>query len=193
MSQCAGYYSVEMGNNNDIVSEFEEKARRGLTEFLVKKGALDEIVPECADLEEKWPVIVRSYLPDGAREFQNYPVVSLGWMMFVGMAMAHYWDEDWESNAARTDFYTALRDRRGYDEMDEAVLEEVIKCEGDELERVSDLVADCASRMYSLIMHAKVEPGTQEAFGIYVATLHQLYLAGVAVELNALGYHMTKI
>lgn len=31
----------------------------------------------------------------------------------------------------------------------------------------------------------------QAKFGSYLAALHQLYLAGMAFELNALGYHMT--
>ena len=66
------------------VSNFEDKVRKDLVDFLISKGALDKHVPECPDVEEKWALIVRSYVPDGAREFQDYPVVSLGWMMFVG-------------------------------------------------------------------------------------------------------------
>ena len=54
-------------------------------------------------------------------------------------------------------------------------------------------MAECASRTYNAIMHLHLEPGTPEAFRTYVAALHQLYLMGVAMELNALGYHMTKM
>ena len=34
---------------------------------------------------------------------------------------------------------------------------------------------------------------TKEAFNGYVACLHQLYLFGAAMQLNRMGYHMTKM
>lgn len=175
------------------VSKFEEKVRKDLLDFLISKGAIDEHVPECPDVEEKWPLIVRSYITDGAREFQDYPVVSLGWIMFVGMAMAYYWDTDWEKNASRTDYYTALRDKRGYDQLDDTVTEDLLGYRGEAAEKVSGLVAECAARVYSLLTHEQIEPGTEAAFGAWLAALHQLYLAGMAMELNALGYHMTPM
>lgn len=179
--------------NKEIVKNFEDKVRKDLVDFLVNKGALDKHVPECPDVEEKWPEIGRSYISDGAREFKDYPVVSLGWMMFVGMAMAYYWDTDWEKNASRTDFYTALRDKHGYDHLDETVVEDVLGYKDESAEKITDLVAECASRVYSMLSHEHVEPGTETAFGYYVAALHQLYLAGMSMELNALGYHMTAM
>ena len=63
----------------------------------------------------------------------------------------------------------------------------------DEAQELSDLVAECASRVFNLLRHEEVEPGTQAAFGCYVAALHELYLAGMAMELNRLGYHMTPL
>lgn len=180
-------------DDKQIVGEFEKKVREDLVAFLQKKDALDEHVPECPDVEERWGEIARAYLPDGAREFQDYPVVSLGWMMFVGMGMAYYWDTDWEKHSERHDLYEGMRDLRGYDNMDEAVVETVLGYEGETTEKVTELVSECASRVYSLLSHERVEPGTSAAFGCYVAALHQLYLAGMAVELNALGYHMTPL
>lgn len=180
-------------DSKQTVKDFEEKVRKDLIEFLQKKGALDPHVPECPDVEEKWGGIAREYMPDGVREFQDYPVVSLGWIMFVGMAMAFYWDTDWEKHAARTDYYKTLRDMRGYDNMDEAVVEEVLGYSGEAAEKTSELVAECASRVYGLLSHEHIEPGTETALGCYVAALHQLYLAGMAMQLNALGYHMTPL
>jgi hypothetical protein len=180
-----------MNDDKKSVMEFEERVRADLKNFLVSKGAMDEHVPECPDVEEKWGEIARSYIPDGAREFKEYPVVSLGWMMFVGMAMAYYWDTDWEANAKRTDYYTALRDKRGYDNLDETVTEDVLGYKGEAAEKVSGLVAECASRVYSMLNREHFEAGTEAAFGAWIAALHQLYLAGMAMELNALGYHMT--
>lgn len=179
--------------DKESVARFEDGLHKDLTEFLISKGALDEHVPECPDVEEKWSGIARTYIPDGAREFSEFPVVSLGWMMFVGMAMAYYWDTDWEANSSRTDYYTALRDKAGYDNLDETVVKSLLGYDGEAADKVIELVAHCAQRVYSALNRENVEPGTQAAFGYYVAALHQLYLAGMAMELNALGYHMTPL
>lgn len=180
-------------DSKQIVATFEQKVREDLTKYLQHKEALDAHVPECPDVEEKWAVIGRAYLPDGSREFKDYPVVSLGWIMFVGMAMAYYWDTDWAKYADRTDYYEELRDKAGYDNLDETVVESVLGYKDEAAEQITSLVAECASRVYSLLTHEHVEPGTDTAFGCYIAALHQLYLAGMAMELNALGYHMTAM
>ena len=38
-----------------------------------------------------------------------------------------------------------------------------------------------------------IEPGTETAFIAFIASLHQMYLMGIAIELKALGYHMTQL
>lgn len=182
---------MEKMNDKELVKAFEQKVGDDLTKFLQSKGAMDEHVPECPDAEEKWALIGRAYLPDGAREFEQYPVVSLGWIMFVGMAMAFYWDTEWEQYANRTDYYEALRDKDGYDNLDETVVKTLLGYDGEAADKVIELVAECASRVHSLLMHEHVENGTEAAFGCFVGALHQLYLAGIRMELNALGYHMT--
>ena len=178
-------------SSKESVKKFEDQIKEDLTRFLISKGALDEHVPECPDVEEKWGEIARAYMPDGAREFEKYPVVSLGWIMFVGMAMSYYWDTDWEANANRKDYYQALRDKDGYDNLDTTVVTKLLGYEGEAAEKVTELVAHCAQRVLSALNRENVEPGTPDALGYYIAALHQLYLAGMAMELNALGYHMT--
>lgn len=184
---------IVMEDNKKFVAEFEEKVRKDLIDFLKFKKALDRQEPQCPDVEEKWTEIGRAYIPDGIREFKDYPVVSLGWIMFMGMAMAYYWDTDWEKYATKNDCYEELRDKAGYDNFDTTVVENLLGYSGEKAEQIIDNVAECASRVYSLLTHSHIEPGTDVAFGCYVAALHQLYLAGMAVELNALGYHMTPL
>ncbi|MBD5207240.1 MAG: hypothetical protein HDS79_03080 [Bacteroidales bacterium] len=178
-------------DNKEIVKNFEKKVHDDLYEFLKHKEAIDAHLPECPDVEEKFNAICRAYLPDGAREFQQYPVVSLGWMMFIGMAMAYYWDTDWETHSKRENYYEELRDKGGYDNLDDTVVKDILGYEGEAAEKISELVAECASRVDSMIRHEPVEAGTEAAFGCYVAALRQLYMMGMCMELNALGYHMT--
>ena len=163
-----------------------------LHRYLVAREAVDERLPECPDVEEKWPAIAEAYLPDGIREFADYPVASLGWMMFIGMAVAKYWDQDWEKYAQVDDLYLLLCDKRGFDNMDEYILDEVLDLHGDAAEAKQSLVGDCAERAKRALFKQNIEPGTVEAFKGYVACLQCLYQLGMAVQLHDMGYHMVK-
>ena len=175
------------------MEQFEEKLRQDLHQFLLSMKEVDERLPECPDVEGKWEEIAKAYLPDGIREFQDYPSASLGWMMYIGMAVARYWDSEWEIYSKLPDLYAYMRDKRGYDSMDEYIREEVLLLSGADYTAIEKTVGECASRVYNVLMHQRLEPGTKEAFNGYVACLHQLYLMGAAIQLKRMGYHMTKM
>ena len=174
--------------------DFEKIFRDDLHGYLLSAGVVDERLPETPDLDELWKKIGQSYMADGVREYNTgYPSVSLGWMMFIGMALAKYWDVDWATYSKVPDLYVYLRDRIDYDHMDDYILDKVL-CLGDaERKKINDIVAESASRTYSKISHMHLEEGTADAFRAYVSAIHQMYLMGVAVELKVLGYHMTKL
>lgn len=163
-----------------------------LHRFLVGRGVVDERLPECPDVEGKWPAIAEAYLPDGAREFASYPVASLGWMMFIAMAVAKFWDLDWEKYDKVENLYLMLRDKRGYDNLDEYILDEVLDLHGDAAEQLQTLVGDCAERVKRALFARDIEPGTVEAFKAYVACLQTMYQMGMSIQLKAMGYHMVK-
>ena len=200
------------------MNEFEDKLHEDLHQFLLSMNEIDARMPECPDVEEKWESIAKAYIPDGIREFQEFPSASLGWMMYIGMAVAKLWDTEWEVMEQREqsdacidsaesrqnstggqiysnldNLYVYLRDKRGYDSMDEYIREEVLQLTGVDYTALEKLVGECASRVYNALMHQRIEPGTKEAFNAYVSCLHQLYLMGAAMQLKRMGYHMTKM
>ena len=128
--------------------EFEDTFHKDLASYLEAHDLIDKHFPEAPDIEALWATLGESYLPDALREWNHYPTVALGWMMYIGMAIAYYWDEDWE--------------------------------------RYSHV------RTYNTISHLHVEPGTPDAFRVFIAALHEMYLMGAAMELKSLGYHMEK-
>lgn len=77
-----------------MIKDFEKQLHEDLHEFLLSIKEVDERLPECPDVEEKWKPIAKAYIPDGIKEFQNFPTASLGWMMYIGMAVAKIWDTD---------------------------------------------------------------------------------------------------
>ncbi len=175
------------------MDSLEKLIHSDLQQYLLSLNEIDERLPECPDVEEKWEAIANAYIPDGVREYQHFPVASLGWMMYIGMAVAKMWDDNWQYYAAKEDLYLYLRDKRGYDAMDEYIRRDLLKLSAKDFSATEELVSECASRVRNSLIHKDLEPGTKEAFFGYVACLHQLYLFGVAVQLKRLGYHMTQI
>lgn len=174
-------------------SEFEQQLARDLHEYLLASHEIDTHFPDMPDIEDKWESIARDYLPDGIREFAHYPTSSLGWMMYLGMAVAQYWDEDWEVYGPMEHLYERLRDKRGYDCMDEYIRQAVLKLSGKAYDELEKLVGECASRTNNRLLRAPFEPGTPAAFHAYSASLHQLYLHGAAIQLKRLGYRMEEL
>lgn len=173
--------------------KIEEIFKQDLHMYLAGKNRVDEQLPDAPDIEEQWAKIGEAYLPDAMREFTKYPTVALGWIMFVGMAVAKYWDEDWELYSKVDNLYTYLRDRIDFDHMDDYICEKVLCLDAKEHEVVNNVVGECAARTYNKLCRMRLEAGSKEAFRTFVAALHQMYLMGIAVELRSLGYHMTKV
>ncbi len=174
------------------MQKFEERVHEDLYQYLLSQGEIDERLPEAFDIEEKYRAVAEAYLADGVREFAGYPTVSLGWMMYVGMAVAQFWDDDWAIYGNLEDLYRYMRDKSGYDLLDEYIRGVVLGLKQPDFDTTETLVQECAERTYSLLLHEHLEPGTEAAFRGYVACLHQLYLMGAYVQLRRLGYHMVR-
>ena len=71
--------------NPDRIPQFEQHLHDDIHQFLISMSEVDERLPECPDVEDKWEDIAKAYIPDGIREFQNFPSASLGWMMYIIM------------------------------------------------------------------------------------------------------------
>lgn len=175
------------------MSDYENRLQREFHKYLVQKGVVDERLQSTADIEERWQAVASSYIPDGVKEFQNYPEASLGWMMYIGMALAHLWADNWQLYSSIAEPYLFLKSKRGYDRMDEYIREEVLLLKGDDYVNVEELVGSCASFVHSFLRHQGIEPGTAAAFNAYVDSLHQMYIMGAAIEFKRLGYSMQKV
>lgn len=175
--------------NKSIEQMFHDDLHR----YLVSAGRVDEHFPDAPDIEAHWPMIGKSYLPDAVREYNDYPSVAFGWMMFIGMAVAKYWDDDWNLYSKIPNLYKYLRDRIDFDHLDDYICVNVLLLGTEQHNALTALVGECASRTYNLLCHQRLEPGTPQAFRAFVDALHQMYLMGAAVQLKAMGYHMEKL
>ena len=175
------------------MESFENQLHQDLHQFLLSMKEVDEQLPECPDIEDMWEPIAKAYIPDGIKEFNEFPSASLGWMMYIGLAVAKFWDEEWETYSNQDDLYIYMKNKRGYDAMDEYIREDVLLLSGVDYDVLEKLVGECASRVYNALRHQNIESGTKEAFNAYVSCLHQLYLFGAAMQLKRMGYNMIKM
>lgn len=58
------------------MDQFEDNLRQDLHQFLLSMKEVDEQLPECPDVEDKWEEIAKAYIPDGIREFNDFPSAS---------------------------------------------------------------------------------------------------------------------
>mgnify|MGYP006994271594 CR=1 FL=1 len=80
-----------------------------------------------------------------------------------------------------------------FDHMDDYICEKILLLDEESHQNMNRVVAECASRTLNQLAHMGIEPGTETAFRAFIAALHQMYLMGIAIELKALGYHMTQL
>ena len=102
------------------------------------------------------------------------------------------WDEDWEIYSKIADIYAFLRDKRGYDCMDEYIMEDMLMLQDDGRAALEKITGECASRLCHHL-YKSFEPGTKEAFDGYVACLRQLYAMGAYMQLKRMGYRMRQL
>ena len=84
----------------EFLDRFEQQLTDQLLRLCTTAQALSGQLLETPDLEAVWPEICTPYLGDAVPEIAKYPTVAIGWMGFVGLAMAQRWDSDWTTAAA---------------------------------------------------------------------------------------------
>lgn len=172
----------------EYLDKYEQNLTQKLVQLLTGWNRLDGELRASEDLDALWEPLAEGYLPDGVREIAAYPTVSLGWMMYIGMAVAHLWDKDWRRLQKQADAYAWLRQPRGFDAMDEHIMQDVMKLKKGEQEKTEEVVRTCATLALNQIRHEGIEPQSPMAFHVYVRSIHALYLVGISAELYRLGY-----
>lgn len=176
----------------EYLDNYEQNVTRELVKLCTGWNRLAGQLLASEDLDEKWETIAQPYIGDAVKEIAKYPTVALGWMMYVGMAIAHFWDEDWKLYNNIEDLYTYMKDKRGFDCLDEYVRETVLGLQGEEYDKMEELVRECATLTLTQIRHEQIEPQSPMAFHVFVRSIHALYLIGIAVELKRQGYNFTQ-
>ncbi len=158
----------------------------------------DELMPKgnyliSPDLEKKWREIAPEYIADAVKEWNEYPEVALAWAGFIGLAIAHEWDKDWEKYSGKG--YNHLLGKRGFDDMDEHILQNILGYKLDSIEAsgITHTLRSSAERILKLIQSEGIEGQTATAFYIFSRCVNVMYCFGVSMELKKLGYNYHSI
>lgn len=180
-------------NQIEYLDKFEDNLQAELLKLCTQRGALSGVLLASEDIDDKWQEFAPEYMADSVREINSYPMVAIAWAAYVGMAVAEWWDKDWEKGS--TTPYDTLHGASGFDDMDEHILTDIlgIALESQEAQFIEDMLRSCATLAISLIRHEEIEAQSTKAFYIFSRTARAMYRTGASLRLHALGYKFEKV
>ena len=176
----------------EYLDSFEEKLQVELLKLCTSHKVLGGTLLASEDIDERWQEYAPEYMADAVGELNDYPAVAIAWAAYVGMAVAEWWDKSWEEMATAP--YNTLHGSRGFDDMDEHILADIlgIAPDSDEANRIADTLRSCATLAITLIRREEIEGGSTKAFYIFARTARVMFRTGAALRLHALGYKFEK-
>jgi len=170
--------------------EFTDKLLQEMVSICSRRGFLEGVMQSSVDIDYKWDALAKDYFADAVKEFNKYPVVSIAWAGYLGMAVAHRWDQN--INLFKEDKYEDFYGEKKFDDMDEHIVRDILKIplNSDKARKISDLLIDCSTVGLNMIKAEGIEPGTREAFEVFIEICKVMFTVGAAVELKRLGYKM---
>ncbi|MGN0190711.1 MAG: hypothetical protein ACI39U_03565 [Candidatus Cryptobacteroides sp.] len=168
-----------------------------LTQYMLRyctaSGYLHGVLPETADIDEKWKELAPELCADAVREFNGYPEFCLACAGYMGMATAFFWDVDWERYGKED--YGFFRGPDGFDNMDEHILWTLLnRPEGSADEkRAVETMQSLSCEMKHLMDKSCVERGTADTYRLFLAAMGVMFKTGAGIELERLGYKFEKM
>lgn len=180
-----------MAVNTEDLDRYEAVLEEGLVKVCKGAGLLREQYMRSDDIDGKWEQYAQEYVADAVLNFNEYPEAAIAWAGFLGMAVAHNWDVDWEAH--KDDTYKSYYGSRGWDDMDEYILWEVLGLPEAIGKKISDTLDSCALAALGLIRHEGIEAQTELGFFVLVRSYAVLFRLGAAIELQRLGYQRVRV
>ena len=167
---------------------FEATLRRELIKLCTEFEMMNGQLLRSDDIDAKWDGFARDYMVDAVHEFNGYPEVAIAWAGFLGMGVARHWDEDWRRHASDT--YVSYYGRRGFDDMDDHIIRDVLgyALDSKEASDISTMLSRCAQLVLTLIRREGFESQSVEAYYVLIRIVKVMFQIGLSLELYRLGY-----
>ncbi len=164
-----------------------------LLKIATQYSMLEGTLLSTEDIDSRWNAFAPEYMADAVPNIASYPTVAIAWAGYVGMAVAHLWDEDWAAHC--TDGYKSLYGPEGFDDMDEHIVQKVIgfHLESKEAKDIEQMMRRLGETALTLIRRENIEPQSPMAFHAYARVVKVVYRIGAAIELKRLGYKFEQV
>ncbi len=182
MEENAKYYDV-----------YEENLQKEILKMCTSLGMLDGELLSSEDIDLKWKEWAPDYIAEALPEVNSYPEFAIACAGYAGMAAAQWWDQDWGKHHNAE--YSSLHGSRGFDDMDEHIVQEILSLSLDSSEagQIMNILLCCAQKAVNFIRHEHIEAQTVKAFHIFARTVKVMYRTGAALQLRRLGYRFHKV
>ena len=176
-----------------FLNRFEEKMQNELLRLCTSRGMLSGTLLATDDVDDRWNVLAPEYVADAVGQIADYPTVSVAWAGYLGLAVAHGWDSNWEA-CVRTE-YRQYYGTQGFDDMDEHIVQYVLglSLESKEAKELENMIRSCAQMAVTLIRREQIEPQSPMAFHVFARAIKVMYRIGAALELKRLGYKFEEM
>lgn len=176
-----------------FLNRFEEKMQNELLRLCTSRGMLSGTLLATDDVDDRWNVLAPEYVADAVGQIADYPTVSVAWAGYLGLAVAHGWDSNWEA-CVRTE-YRQYYGTQGFDDMDEHIVQQVLglSLESKEAKDIEAMLRSCAQTAVTLIRREQIEPQSPMAFHVFARAIKVMYRIGAALELKRLGYKFEEM
>lgn len=180
--------------DNQFLSDYEERLTETLVRQLTDLEMLNGELLAVEELEEKWDSSAAEYMAAAVPQLNDYPAAAIAWAAYMGMGLAVLWDTAWDQFSDMADLYTPIATPRGFDEMDEYVMEEMLgyTLEGPEATKLENAMRAAATTALTMIRKESIEAQSVMAFYIFARSAKVFFRVGVAVGLRTLGYSYQK-
>ncbi len=181
-------------NQSQYLADYENRLTETLLRQVTDLGLLSGQLLEVGEVEQKWKTSAPEYMAAAVPQIAQYPSVAIAWAGYLGIGAAVLWDSDWDSYAEEEDLYTLISKPRGFDEMDEYVMEGLLgyELEGEEAQKLESVMLSAAHTAQGVIKKENIEAQSVLAFHIFARTTKVFYRIGIAIGLHLLGYSYVK-
>jgi hypothetical protein len=176
-----------------FLNRFEEKIQNELLRICTSRGMLGGTLLETDDVTGHWDVLAPEYVADAVTQIADYPTVSVAWAGYLGLAVAHGWDKNWQE-CLKTP-YKAYYGEQGFDDMDEHIVQHVLglSLDSKQARDLEAIIRACAQMAVTLIRREQIEPQSAMAFHVFARAIKVMYRIGAALELKSLGYKFEEM
>ena len=184
---------IDMEENTQYYDTYEANLQREILKMCTSLGMLDGELLASEDIDLKWKEWAPEYIAEALPEVNSYPEFAIACAGYAGMAVAQWWDTDWGRNHGTP--YEALHGPRGFDDMDEHIVQKILGLSLDSVEakQIMNILLCCAQKATTFIQHEHIEHQTVKAFHIFARTIRVMYKTGAALQLKRLGYKFHKV